>query len=83
MAIELTIAIAAAVITGLNEVIKKAVGKEVKPYLPLIAVILGIIFTFSYDLLPGITENLISGIAIGLMAVGLFEEGKNLKEIAK
>jgi len=61
-------------ITGIVEIIKRA-GLNDK-FLPLIALILGIAGSFALKLGSAISENIIIGIAFGLMASGFFSQIK-------
>lgn len=69
-------AILVAIVIGLTEVIKRATGLE-KRYIPLLAVILGVILSFIGAYLGVISATLISGITAGLVSVGLFSGIKN------
>ncbi len=60
----------------------KMVYPPLKGYAPIIAIVLGLAVSFSYTFY-GDTEYFqaaISGLAIGLSAVGLFSGAKNTKE---
>lgn len=63
------------IVIGLTEVIKRATGLE-KRYIPLLAVILGIVLSFVGTYLGVISAPLISGIVAGLMSCGLWDLGK-------
>ena len=65
--------ICAPLVTGLTEVVKRALGVPSK-WLPLVAVVLGAIagfFVIANDIL-----GIVAGIIIGLSSVGLFELGR-------
>lgn len=63
-------ATAVAVIVGVIEVIKRASGLNTR-YVPLLAVILGIItYIFLGD--SDIVENILTGIIVGLSSIGLY-----------
>ena len=78
MDITITLALLAAVAIGVNEAVKKAVGDKIKKYLPLIAIFQGLVYSFAFHFRGDIFEIVIKGVIIGLMAVGLFENGKQL-----
>jgi len=78
MEITITLALLAAVAIGVNEAIKKAVGDKVKKYLPLIAIVQGLVYSFAFSFQGEMFEIVVKGLIIGLMAVGLFENGKQL-----
>lgn len=75
----LTFAILTAITIGLVEVIKRT-GTPIK-FLPLIAVLVGIVLNFFGDISggAGFGGRVIIGIAIGLSASGLFDQTKLLK----
>jgi len=78
MDIVISFALLVALTTGVVEVIKRIIGVESK-FLPLVALIVGILLTF----LGGITNltslTILTGIAVGLSAAGLFDHSKLLK----
>jgi len=67
-----------ALTTGVVEAIKKIIGVESK-FLPLTALVIGVVLTF----LGGITNitslTVLTGIAVGLSSAGLFDHTKLLK----
>ncbi len=75
MDIVISFAVLVALTTGVVEALKKGIGIDSK-FLPLTALVVGIVLTF----LGGITNitslTVLTGIAVGLSAVGLFD---NLK----
>jgi len=69
-----TSTIVVAIIIGLTEVIKRAVGLR-KKYLPLVAVVLGLIYALTSNGLD--ITSVWQGIMFGLISVGLFSSAKN------
>jgi hypothetical protein len=74
-ALIVTSAVLTAVVIGIVEVVKKA-GLN-KKWLPLIAIITGVLLTLCLALFQVTTTVIITGLAIGLSAVGLFSSVKN------
>jgi len=78
MEIVISFTLLVALTTGVVEAIKKIVGVDSR-FLPLIALIAGIALTF----LGGITNltslTILTGLAVGLSAAGLFDHTKLLK----
>ncbi|WP_172369556.1 holin [Sporosarcina jiandibaonis] len=70
----------AIVVTGLVQVFKQATNIN-KRYLPLMAIIIGILVgAAAYFLDAELGLRMWAGGIAGLMSVGLFETGKNIKE---
>ena len=68
-----------ALTSGIVQVIKK-VGIEGK-WLPLIAIFIGILLTFLGGVVEVTTLSVLTGIAVGLSAVGLFENISKGKKV--
>jgi len=69
----------AALTTGLVEVVKRATGLENR-YLPLTALILGIGLTLIGNIANLTSLAILTGIAVGLSAAGLFDQTKLFKK---
>ena len=67
----------AAIILGLCEIAKK-LGLSTK-YVPLLAIVLGILFSWIAGW-QGVSEIILGGIVAGLTAVGLYSGPKNVVE---
>lgn len=80
MDVTITIALLISIVMGLTQVAKKA-GVNHK-FLPLIAVILGlgIALTIYYVTDEKLINSIVSGLLIGLSAVGLYSSQKNIRE---
>lgn len=81
MSIDITLVLLAIVIMGLTEIIKEVIGKDYKEFIPLIAILLGVLFVFSFQYLEVITTNILTGIVLGIVATGGFENIEKIKEI--
>ena len=71
---EFNIPIFVALIIGLTEVLKR-VGLPVR-FLPLSAILLGLLFSFLGNVGGSLSANLFVGLALGLSGCGLFDFGK-------
>ena len=81
MSIDITLVLLAIVIMGLTEIIKEVIGKDYKEFIPLIAILLGVLFVFSFQYLEVITTNILTGVVLGIVATGGFENIEKIKEI--
>lgn len=70
-----------ALTSGVVQVVKK-IGVENK-WLPLIALFVGILLTFLGGAVEITTLSVLTGIAVGLSAVGLFENLSKAKKVVK
>lgn len=83
MNIDITIGVLIGIIVALNEGLKIAFGEAIKKYIPFIAIILGIGFSYGFFYGGNVFEILVTGLIMGLSAVGLYEEGKSIKKVIK
>lgn len=72
--IAITLSVLSGIIIGLVQVCKKFVAKR---WLPVIAIVLGVIAMFLFQMGGNIGNLILEGIALGLGSVGLFEFGKS------
>ena len=81
MAIDVTLVLLALVVMELTDIIKSAIGQDNKEFVPLVAILLGIGFVFSFQSFQGLTTNIVTGIVIGIAATGGFENIEKIKEV--
>lgn len=81
MAIDVTLVLLALVVMELTDIIKSAIGQDNKEFVPLVAILLGIGFVFSFQSFQGLTTNVVTGIVIGIAATGGFENIEKIKEV--
>ena len=81
MAIDVTLVLLALVVMELTDIIKSAIGQDNKEFVPLVAILLGIGFVFSFQSFQGLTTNVVTGIVIGITATGGFENIEKIKEV--
>ena len=73
---ELFIAVFIPITTGIIQALKIATGGKGKNFLPLISIVLGVVIVLGLaPLSMEFPERILSGIIVGLSAVGLFEAG--------
>jgi len=81
MTIEITLVLLALVVMELTGIIKEAIGKDYKEFVPIIAILLGIGFVFSFQSFEGLTTNVVTGIVLGIVATGGFENIEKIKQV--
>lgn len=81
MAIDVTLVLLALVVMELTDIIKSAIGQDNKEFVPLVAILLGIGFVFSFQSFQGLTTNVVTGIVLGIVATGGFENIEKIKEV--
>lgn len=80
--IKITIFLVILVVSGLNEVIKKAIGGDkIKDYIPAIAVATGVTTAFGLQYAENIFQTAIIGAVIGLASSGLFDNFEKIKKL--
>jgi hypothetical protein len=78
MEIVISFAVLVALTTGVVEVIKRIIGIDSK-FLPLTALVVGVVLTFLGGITNTTSLTVLTGIAVGLSAAGLFDHTKLLK----
>ena len=74
LAFAITFSVLTAIVIGLTEA-----GKQLglpKKYTPVLAVLLGVLFTIGLALFEITTQIVLTGVVIGLSACGLYDLGK-------
>lgn len=79
--IVILISVIIAIITGLGEAVKIA-GLPIK-LIPLFSILIGIPAGMFVVFPENLTYGIVSGVAMGLSAVGLFSSAKNVGELLK
>jgi multidrug transporter EmrE-like cation transporter len=80
---EIDIILLAAVVTGVTQAVKLALGEKVKRFIPLIAIAIGLGISSLLFMYADMTTVIVRGIVLGLGATGLFENLNKVEGLFK
>jgi heme/copper-type cytochrome/quinol oxidase subunit 3 len=77
MTVEITILLLSAVVMSITQVVKKIGGEKAIKVIPVIAIILGLLFSFLFQYNVDLLQTILVGLIIGLSATGFYENTLN------